>query len=118
MGKISPLPAGVCCEEVSWEQEEESAWVCRRNKMALDPTLGCGPRGCLCFLHVFWAITRPIPAIFSFHVLILLMLQQFQTLIFREFPGLNPKALCFLSSPSEARVLGEALSPPCQSNLQ
>lgn len=53
-----------------------------------------------------------IPAIFAFHVLILLMPEQFETLIYRQFPDLVPKALWFPFSFSEARVLGRNRALP------
>lgn len=68
------------------------------------------------FLHDCWVlcpIFSPfISAIFAFHVLTLLMPEQFEALIYRQFPDLVPKALWFPFSFSEARVLGRNRALP------
>lgn len=65
--------------------------------------------------YEFCALSSPPPfisVIFAFHVLILLMPEQFETLIYRQFPDLVPKALWFPFSFSEARVLGRNRALP------
>jgi hypothetical protein len=78
------------------EGKDESELSSTRRKSSLNSTPEYVSRLCFYFsmICVLCHIFSPfIPAIFAFHVLILLMPEQFETLIFRQFPDLIPKAL-------------------------